>query len=119
MGQELIKRAVDAAVFLINLTSALIKFVITAGLVPVCHQTQKQGRRGKRRRRRRRRMSVAVNVRDSVSKPVLYWSTFAVIPVLDHSTQQRAESSLQGVADGSVLEAWLCSVILWLPSLLP
>lgn len=40
MGQELIKSAVDASVFLINLTSALIKFVMTAALVPVCHQTQ-------------------------------------------------------------------------------
>lgn len=44
MGQELIKRAVDASVFLINLTSALIKFVMTAELVPVCHQTQQRGR---------------------------------------------------------------------------
>lgn len=33
------KRAVDASVFLINLTSALIKFVMTAELVPVSHQT--------------------------------------------------------------------------------
>lgn len=39
MGQGLIKRAVDASVFLINLTSALIKFVMTAELVPVSHQT--------------------------------------------------------------------------------
>lgn len=39
MGPELIKRAVDASVFLINLTCALIKFVMTAELVPVCHQT--------------------------------------------------------------------------------
>lgn len=42
MGQELIKRAVDASVFLINLTSALIKFVMTAELVPVCHQTHNE-----------------------------------------------------------------------------
>lgn len=48
MGQELIKRAVDAAVFLINLTSALIKFVMTAELVPVRHQTQKTTRGGVR-----------------------------------------------------------------------
>lgn len=34
MGQELIKRALDAFVFLINLTWALIKFVMTAALVP-------------------------------------------------------------------------------------
>ena len=45
MGQELIKRAVDASVFLINLTSALIKFVMTVELVPVCHQTHNEGGR--------------------------------------------------------------------------
>lgn len=35
MGRELIKRAVDASAFVINLTCALIKFVMTAALVPV------------------------------------------------------------------------------------
>lgn len=43
MGQELIKRAVDASVFLINLTSGLIKFVMTAELVPVRYQTHNKG----------------------------------------------------------------------------
>lgn len=33
MGQELIKSAVDASVFVINLTPALIRFVMTAVLV--------------------------------------------------------------------------------------
>lgn len=33
MGQELIKSAVDASVFVINLTPALIRFVMTAALV--------------------------------------------------------------------------------------
>ena len=43
MGQELIKRAVDASVFLINLTSGLITFVMTAELVPVRYQTHNKG----------------------------------------------------------------------------
>lgn len=63
MVQELIKRAVDASVFVINLTFALIKFVMTAGLVPVCHQTHNGGVRG------------AVNVRDSSSQQISQWST--------------------------------------------
>lgn len=45
VGLELIKRAVDATVFLINLTCALITFVMTVGLVLVCHTA---GQRGKR-----------------------------------------------------------------------
>lgn len=43
MGQELIKRAVDAFVFLVHLTPALIEFVMTAELVPVSHQTSQRG----------------------------------------------------------------------------
>lgn len=35
MGQELIKSAVDASVFVINLTPALIRFVMTAELGPL------------------------------------------------------------------------------------
>lgn len=47
MGLELIKRAVDASVFLINLTCALITFVMTVGLVPVCHTAgERRGKRG-------------------------------------------------------------------------
>lgn len=34
MGQELIKSTVDASDFVINLTRALIRFVMTAALVP-------------------------------------------------------------------------------------
>lgn len=34
MGQELIKSTVDASVFVINLTPALIRFVMTAVLAP-------------------------------------------------------------------------------------
>lgn len=70
MGQELIKRAVDASVFLINLTSALIKFVMTAELVPVSHQTLDwgEGEGG------------AVNVRDSSSQQISQWSTANIIP---------------------------------------
>lgn len=34
MGQELIKSAVDASVFVINLTPALIRFVMTVALGP-------------------------------------------------------------------------------------
>lgn len=64
MGQELIKRAVDASVFLINLTSALIKFVMTAELVPVrqrAHNKERDESGGKGR---------AVNVRDSSSQQI-------------------------------------------------
>lgn len=49
MGQELIKSAVDASVFAINLTPALIRFVMAAALVLLS-----AGRRTTRRRRRRR-----------------------------------------------------------------
>lgn len=48
MGQELIKRAVDASVFLINLTSALIKFVMTAELVSCLPPDAQQGGGGER-----------------------------------------------------------------------
>lgn len=64
--QELIKRAVDASVFVINLTFALIKFVMTAGLVPVCHQTHNGGGDGR---------GGSVNVRDSSSQQISQWST--------------------------------------------
>lgn len=40
MGQELIKSAVDASVFVINLTPALISFVMTAALVPLSASRQ-------------------------------------------------------------------------------
>lgn len=69
MGQELIKSAVDATVFVINLTSALIKFVMTAALVPVCHQTHNKGER------REKGTGGAVNVRDSSSQQISQWST--------------------------------------------
>lgn len=50
MGHKLIKREVDASVFLINLTSALIKLVMTAELVPVSHQTLNPGKDEKKAR---------------------------------------------------------------------
>ena len=62
MGLELIKRAVDATVFLINLTCVLITFVMTVGLVPVCHTAgERRGKRG--------------GMRDSIFQQIFLWST--------------------------------------------
>lgn len=84
MGQELIKRAVDASVFLINLTSALIKFVMTAELVPVCHQTHNKGEESEEGK------GGAVNVRDSSSQQISQWST-TNIPTNPSITSQGDE----------------------------
>lgn len=68
MGQELIKSAVDASVFVINLTPALISFVMTAALVPpVCVQAGGAGRGG------------AAHMTDS-SSPGGHRLTFTIIP---------------------------------------
>lgn len=76
MGQELIKRAVDASVFLINLTSALIKFVMTAALVPVCHQTHNKPERPAKKRDGRGDCGTA-HLNKSHSGQ---WLTFTIIP---------------------------------------
>lgn len=81
MGQELIKSTVDASVFVINLTPALIRFVMTAALVPLSagrRATTRGGWGGGGGRAGRARRGGAAHVTDS-SSPSGHRLTFTII----------------------------------------